>query len=911
MQDHSSEDKASTKQENLAPSPATSAAESLPRRFERFTLLQHLARGGMGEVYLATSPGIEGAERPCVIKIIRREHAEDRSFLARFLDEARIQAQLQHPGVAQILEAASDQSGKPYVVVEHIEGKNLGEIRARANQLGARITWPDAVAIAVCIADALAHVHERTDAGGAPLDIVHRDLSPQNVMLSYAGDVKLIDFGTARGQNRRCQTIAGIVFAKPGYVAPEVANNTPGAAPSDIYALGIMLWELLSGRRFLSGDASEHLALVGAGQRNPPPLTGVTDAPRELDSIISRLTATRVQDRYASAREATMDLVMLLKRAPSLSDGERSVRARVANLMQKLYPSEPARSRTEFAKLVRAARALETEQAAAPQQAEPSAPSGDPTLLDGTRYRLVREIARGAMGVVHEAYHLDLARTVALKVLPSDKAESDEQLSRFRAEARAIARLHHDNLVRLYDFGVSSGGQPYFAMELLEGETLEAYIAREKGMDWRDAVRVGLQACAALEAAHAATLVHRDIKPANLFMTRSGTLKLLDFGIAQLPESPAPKEQALTPALSMLGTPEYMAPEQTSQAADARSDLYALGVVLYELVTGRLPHEAGSAVAILDAKTKHQPEPPSKCAPQRGLPPALDAVLLRALAARPEQRFQSAEEMRAALAQVLTVVQARFQRRRRLAASAALGVLLLAGVGAAGALKGAALGSSAVAVAQKPRELKPVAELVANRMDEVVTAAGEQAALAPPAPAEAELAAKETESDAEQAGDGADEVAADEASDETGDKPESAAKSRETEEKVAGAGDPLEARIQAARELMAAGKEIKGFNELRYLGRLHYGDARAVRAWSEAAAQMKAWGEAARTAQRWADIDGGVESLVHLARMDRAVGQRERAITLLKRVVRQHPDSNDAKQLLASFGWDPERVARR
>jgi serine/threonine-protein kinase len=330
--------------------------ELLPRPFERLWLLKHLARGGMGEVFLAAAGAIEGAERPCVVKIIRREHVDDRSFLARFFDEARIQAQLQHPGVAQILEASTDQGGKPYVVVEFVEGRNMGEVRQRAWQLGARIAWPDAVAIAVALGDALAHVHERTDADGRHLEIVHRDLSPQNVMLSYSGDVKIIDFGTARGENRRCQTVAGIVFAKPGYVAPEVANNTPGGAPADIYAFGIMLWELVAGRRFLCGDASAHLAAVGSGQHNPTPLAALVDAPSELDAIIHKMTASKIDDRYSSARQATQDLVVLLKRAPSLADGDRSVRGRIAHVMQRLYPAEPARTRAEFLRLVAAVR---------------------------------------------------------------------------------------------------------------------------------------------------------------------------------------------------------------------------------------------------------------------------------------------------------------------------------------------------------------------------------------------------------------------------------------------------------------------------------------------------------------------------------------------------------------------------
>ncbi|MES1176221.1 MAG: serine/threonine-protein kinase, partial [Myxococcales bacterium] len=577
-------------QENIA-SDATRDDDALPRRFERYTLLKRIARGGMGEVYLGTAGGIEGAERPCVVKAIRREHEEDRSFLARFLDEARIQSQLQHPGVAQIVEATNDATGKPYVVVEFIEGRNLGDVRARAGQLGMRMGWPESIAVSIVMADALAHVHERTDASGKALDIVHRDLSPQNVMVSYAGDVKLIDFGTARGQNRRCQTIAGIVFAKPGYVAPEVANNTPGGIPADLYALGVMLWEMLAGRRFLSGDAQQHMAMVAAGKRNPTELAALIGAPKELDAVVAKLTAVKLEDRYSSARQAMNDLVRLLQRAPSMADGDRSVRGRIAQLMQKLYPAEPARTRSEFARLVAQARATDLPLPAAVIPPSPPAPpvEVDPTLLPGTRYRLLKVIGRGAMGVVHEAVHLDLMRTVALKVLDPERMGVDAE-RRFKVEARAIAQLQHDNLVKLFEFGVAQDGRPFYAMEFLSGESLDKKIARERGMDYREAVGIAVQACRALETAHQASVIHRDIKPANLFLSDDGKLKLLDFGVAKA----AFNVEADGEGLSIVGTPEYMAPEQARGTADERSDIYALGVVLFELLSGRLPHEAES-----------------------------------------------------------------------------------------------------------------------------------------------------------------------------------------------------------------------------------------------------------------------------------------------------------------------------
>src|SRR6185436_4204813 len=166
------------------------------------------------------------------------------------------------------------------------------------------------------------------------------------------------------------------------------------------------------------------------------------------------------------------------------------------------------------------------------------------------------------MGVVYEANHVDLGRSVALKVLPKESCQSPELETRFRREARAIARLRHPNLVALHDFGVSTDGRPFYAMELLEGETLERYIDRERGMDWREATRVATETLAALETAHAAGLVHRDIKPGNLFLTRDGKVKLLDFGVVQMEkETEAAKDAE---ALTLVGTVEYMAPEQAT-----------------------------------------------------------------------------------------------------------------------------------------------------------------------------------------------------------------------------------------------------------------------------------------------------------------------------------------------------------
>ncbi|MBX3182681.1 MAG: protein kinase [Polyangiaceae bacterium] len=996
---------------------AALAAQGLPRRFAHLTLLRQLARGGMGEVYLATTAGIEGAERPSVVKLIRRDHAGDRSFLARFLDEARIQAQLAHPGVAQILEAKNDAGGQPYVVVEYVEGRNLSEVRTRALQLKFEIGWPDAVAMAVTLCDALAHVHGRTDAHGRPLGIVHRDLSPQNIMVGYAGDLKLIDFGTARGENRRCQTVAGIVFAKPGYVAPEVANETPGGIPADIYAAGIILWELVAGRRFLQGDASEHLARVGAGQRNPPPLMPELGVPRELDVIIARMTAPALADRYANAAEAVTDLVRLLKQAPSLANGDTSVRSRIAHLMSRLYPSEPARSRAEFARLVAVMRKAETLPRAlpaspAPPQSEAAgaaegapgvsdgqqtsqgasdaaeqssslsvgddtasqasaggvsgeatgqissrsaqggtlelvpeerssiggglvqahAPGGaasgreapapqpteraeeDPQCLPGTRYRLVRRIASGAMGEVYEAEHLDLRRSVALKLLPADRL-SEAELERFTEEARSFASLRHENLVTLYDFGVSRGGRPYYAMELLEGETLRQLLERDGPMPWREVARIGVQAARALSAAHGRGIIHRDITPGNLMLTRDGAIKLLDFGVAKLGAS-LPAEDG---ALHLIGTPEYMAPEQIRGETDERSDVYALGAVLYELACGRLPHARTTIVALLDQKLRVPPERLRQRAPTRGFPVMFDNTVQKSLANSPDQRYQSAEELREALDSALKEPALR-QRRRRAIATGVVAALGIAVAGAAifGASDPNLRGKALALFGQSPGEAaeQPVATLeeAPESFDE--SASDEEAEdgtelAAAPTPDEAEMGDQVDDDPSAAQEDAPKEVAQTEGDDASAELKEGADPVAEPTPVAASA--PLLAsavspsagvaeELAQAQEMMKAGQRIKGFNQIRKLGRNHRKDPAVLKAWTEAAAQMKAWGEAHRVAKQWAELTKEAEARVHLARMQRAVGQREQAVKTLSELLKDHPDSGEARQLLQMYG---------
>jgi serine/threonine-protein kinase len=594
-----------------------------------------------------------------------------------------------------------------------------------------------------------------------------------------------------------------------------------------------------------------------------------------------------------SAREATAELVKILKRAPSLGDGDRSVRGRIAGLMARLYPAEPARSRAEFQALVRPTR--EKKAGPPPLPMSPPPPEPNVAVLPGTRYRLERELGRGAMGIVYQGFHLDLGRSVALKVL-HEASSSEPARAGFVAEARAVARVTHESLVRLYEFGFTSDGRAFYAMELVDGETLEQKLDRNGPLSVADAVRLGIGACRAIEAAHAAGVVHRDIKPGNLMLTTEGIVKLLDFGVAKSQNEVNVPSDGERGALVVVGTPEYMAPEQARGAADARSDVYALGAVLYELVTGALPHEAPSIAALLDRKLAGAPGPASALAPGQGIPKALDRLLERALAAEPADRHQSASELRNALESIAGERGARQAIRRGMgyaflgaatfAATAVLGASLSAGGSAAWAEHGRALETRIAALigAQSSMEPRPEAAPAIEKSPQRTAPAplSDQAPTADAAPAPAPIPVPESDTPV---------------------APETEPKAPENE---------AAARALAEFEnLRSNGRALKALHSIRKAAAEHPREPAILRAYTRASQESKAWGEARRAALRWVESDPSPEARLSLARLERATGNAARALALLGELARENPKSEEVQKLLRALSADQKLALNR
>ncbi len=255
------------------------------------------------------------------------------------------------------------------------------------------------------------------------------------------------------------------------------------------------------------------------------------------------------------------------------------------------------------------------------------------------------------MGTVYAAVHRLIEKDVALKVLSPQLAFDGELVERFLREARSASRINHENVIEIFDLGRSVDGYAYMAMELLSGRDLGETLAREGALPWPRLEHIAIQIGRAVCAAHDHGIVHRDLKPENVFLVdepgRSDVVKLLDFGIAKVI---AEGGQALTRTGAILGTPAYMAPEQfESKPVDRRADVYAFGALLYQMATGSLPFPSESTIGLMLMKLSRPPVPPSRARPDLEIPAFLDAIIMRALQRKPEDRWQDVASMIAAL----------------------------------------------------------------------------------------------------------------------------------------------------------------------------------------------------------------------------------------------------------------------
>ena len=267
------------------------------------------------------------------------------------------------------------------------------------------------------------------------------------------------------------------------------------------------------------------------------------------------------------------------------------------------------------------------------------------------RYEITQLLGEGGMSYVYKAIDKQLQRTVAIKTLKPNYVEQEKFVERFKREAQTAANLNHPNIVQIFDWGI--GDEPFFVMEYIEGNTLTSIIANKRTISLNDILFIGAQVSSGLQAAHSKGLVHRDIKPGNIMITPEGKVKVTDFGIVSLQN----EESDITKTGSILGTASYISPEQAQgKPVSKESDLYSLGTVLYELISGRPPFEGDTPIA---TATKHITDKPEKLSTYRAnIPKGIENAVLKLLHKYPKDRFKNAEDLRAVLLQQKTQLQA-------------------------------------------------------------------------------------------------------------------------------------------------------------------------------------------------------------------------------------------------------------
>ncbi len=575
----------------------------------RYEILERLGQGGMGTVYRVQDHELD---RVIALKTIRPDLASNAVALRRLKQETLLARQIAHRNVIRVFDLGVAQ-GLRFITMEYVEGRDLKSVI----ELRKKLPPDEAIEILSQICEGLEAAHSE--------GVVHRDLKPQNVLLSAGNRVRIVDFGLARSFEDSGITHTGMILGTPTYMSPEQALGKQGDARSDIFSLGVISFELLTGQLpFPSQTLSE--SLIGRTRGKARPIETIDPAlPAWLCRIVMRCLEREPSDRYGSAQDVSNDLA-----------------ARDVCVYPPLSPGTLA-----------------------------------PGTMVGSRYRIEAEAGEGGMGKVYRAVDLDLHRTVALKVVRPELASSQATLDQLKHEISIASQISHKNVLRVHDLGEASGLR-YVSMAWAEGEDLGSLIRRAAPFPEDQIIQLTTEICEGLEAAHEQGVSHRDLKPSNILLTADGHPCIADFGLAHsLHPSPVPKPGGAEGSLSesTSGTPRYMSPEQVDGVCiDHRTDIYSLGLILYEMATGRIPFNDDSAMQTMAERLTEKPASPKLSNP--ALSEKLTGVILRCLEQDPNRRYASVRELLSDLQQKPAALNApAVEIRRRIARGWLIGAL--------------------------------------------------------------------------------------------------------------------------------------------------------------------------------------------------------------------------------------------
>ncbi|MBU8921555.1 MAG: serine/threonine-protein kinase [Bacteroidales bacterium] len=499
-----------------------------------FNIIEELGEGGMGAVYKASDTNLD---RFVALKLLPPHLCEDEDTRKRFIREAKAASALEHPNICTIYEIGELPDGRMFMAMGYYEGDTL-EDRLK----GGALEIEDALDIATQVASGLAAAHLK--------GLVHRDIKPSNIMISPDGHIKILDFGVAKLAGQTVLTMAGTSLGTIAYMSPEQVSAQEVDARSDIFSFSVMFYEMLTGNHPFIAE-HEAAIIYRIMNEDPNPLSDyISNLPPEYQSFFDTALKKNVEDRLPSLDE----FIEKLK-------GPSKVRARMPE-PGKITPPKKTRL-TEKGDMIES-------------------------------FRLLERVGVGGMGEVWAAeQEAPFHRKVALKILKAGM-DTEEVVARFEAERQALALMDHPCIAQVYDAGSTPAGRPFFAMEYVKGVSITEYCDKRKlGTEKR--LRLFMRLCEGVQHAHHKAVIHRDLKPNNVLVTEiddKPVPKIIDFGVAKATSAPLTDKKMHTHIGQLIGTPEYMSPEQaelTGEDIDTRTDIYSLGVILYELLAGALP----------------------------------------------------------------------------------------------------------------------------------------------------------------------------------------------------------------------------------------------------------------------------------------------------------------------------------